>query len=97
MADLFLLSTDSSHDTRHHAESKHTTVERIARIVAHLLVAEHQRSVIDTHRHTGTLLLKRAHHVAQSRIEVSRFLEVTVGCLRGQTTVIFETLVRILL
>ena len=52
---------------------------RIARIVAHLVVAEHERCVVHAHGQRGVDALEGAHHVDEARVEMGRLLEVAVG------------------
>lgn len=54
-------------------------MERISCIISHLSVAKHQRSMVDTHRHAGPFCLECTDHVYQTRVEMARLLEVTVG------------------
>ena len=51
-------------------------MEGVSGIVAHLLVAEHQRRMVHTHRHTRASGLKRTDHVDQARVEMSRLLKI---------------------
>ena len=54
-------------------------MERVAGIVAHLFITEHKRSVVNTHRDSGTLTLESAHYVDQALIEMGRLFEIAVG------------------
>lgn len=58
------------HYAGYHTQGEHTAVEGVAGVVAELFIAEHQRSVVDTHRHTRALFFEGAHHFHQTRVEM---------------------------
>ena len=53
-------------------------MERISGVITHLAVAEHQRRMVDAHRHIRALALESTYHINKSRIEMRRLAKITV-------------------
>lgn len=79
----------SGHDALHLAQCKHAAMEAVACIVAHLLVAKHQWSMIHTHWQTGIDALEDAHQLYDmcSATQMACLLEVPSGQYIGAAQV----------
>ena len=63
--DLSVKLTYSSHDAVDLTEGEHAAVERVARIIAFILVSEHGTAMIDSHRKICLLLLEYLYKLYQ--------------------------------
>ena len=78
---FFNVTVDCCDNTPDLSEGQHSSMERVSGIIAHLLVAKHQRSMVNAHGKFGIGLLEYSHKLdyVGTAAEMRSLAEIAVG------------------